>query len=114
VCRACSAAWRCKSSETTLFIEPGGPWENRYVESFNARMRDELLNNEMFLHIDEMRYVVNHWRMDYNHYRPYSSLQYITPNEFAQLCHDVGCVRPKRLLYKNDEVRGNTLIKVGP
>ena len=101
-------------TETTEFIEPGSPWENRYVESFNARMRDELLNNEIFLHIDEMRYVVNHWRMDYNHYRPYSSLQYITPAEFAQLCHGVGCVRPKRLLYKNDEVRGNTLIKVVP
>jgi len=77
-------------------------------------VRDELLNNEIFLHIDEMRYVVNHWTMDYNHYRPYSSLQYITPAELAKLCHDVGCVRPKRLMYKNDEVRGNTLIKVGP
>ena len=92
----------------TLYIEPGSPWENGYVESFNARMRDELLNGEIFLSLDEMRYVVNRWRMDYNHYRPHSSLRYMTPVEFAQLCHDVGCVRPKR------EPCENTLIKVGP
>jgi putative transposase len=103
-----------EASVDTLFIEPGSPWENGYVESFNARMRDELLNGEIFLHIDEMRYVVNRWRMDYNHYRPHSSLGYMIPAEFAQLCHEAGCVRPKRLLYKNEEVRGNTLIKVGP
>jgi len=63
---------------------------------------------------DSMTDVVNRWRMDYNHYRPHSSLRYMTPAEFAQLCHEAGCVRPKRLLYKNEEVRGNTLIKVGP
>ncbi len=74
----------------------------------------ELLNGEIFLHIDEMRYVVNRWRMDYNHYRPHSSLRYMTPAEFAQLCHEAGCVRPKRLLCENEEVCGNTLIKVGP
>ena len=47
----------------TLFIEPGSPWENGYVESFNSRMRDELLDGELFLHIDEMKYVVERWRM---------------------------------------------------
>ena len=56
----------------TLFIEPGSPWENGYIESFNARMRDELLNGEIFLHIYEVRYVVNRWRIDYNHYRPHA------------------------------------------
>ena len=77
-------------------------------------MRDELLNDEIFLHIDGMRYVVNRWTMVYNHYRPYSSLWCMTPTELTQLCHDVGGVRPKRLPYKNNEVRGITLIKVGP
>jgi len=72
-----------------------------------------------FMHVCEMscltmRYIVHRWTMVYNHYRPYISLRYMTLTEFAQLCHDVGCVRPKRLLYKNDEVPGNTLIKVGP
>jgi putative transposase len=78
----------------TLFIEPGSPWENGYAESFNSRMRDELLNGELFLHIDEMKYVVERWRMDYNHYRPHSSLGYMTPAGFAELCHEAGCVRP--------------------
>lgn len=78
----------------TLFIEPGSPWENGYVESFNSRMRDELLNGELFLHIDEMKYVVERWRMDYNHYRPHSSLGYMTPAGFAELCRQAGCIRP--------------------
>jgi transposase InsO family protein len=78
----------------TLFIEPGSPWENGYVESFNSRMRDELLDGELFLHIDETKYIVERWRMDYNHYRPHSSLSYMTPAGFADLCRHAGCVRP--------------------
>ena len=80
----------------TLFIEPGSPWENGYVESFNSRMRDELLNGELFLHIDEMKYVVERWRMDYNHHRPHSSLGYMTPASFARSCLEAGCIRPHR------------------
>ncbi|UCE38921.1 MAG: transposase [Thermoplasmata archaeon] len=72
-----------ESCVDTLFKEPGSLWENGYVESFNARMRDELLNDEIFLHIDGMRYVVNRWTMVYNHYRPYSSAWCMTPTEFA-------------------------------
>ena len=53
----------------TLYIEPGSPRGNGYVESFNSKIRDELLNRELFLHIDELRYIANRWRMDYNHYR---------------------------------------------
>ncbi len=78
----------------TLFIEPGSPWENGYVESFNSRMRDELLDGELFLHIDETKYVVERWRMDYNHYRPHSSLSYMTPAGFAELCCQARCIRP--------------------
>lgn len=78
----------------TLFIEPGSPWENGYVEPFNSRMRDELLNGELFLRIDEMKCVVERWRMDYNHYRPHSSLGHMTPAGFAELCRQAGCVRP--------------------
>ncbi len=78
----------------TLFIEPGSPWENGYAESFNSRMRDELLDGELFLHLDEMKYVVERWRMDYNHYRPHSSLSYMTPAGFAELCRQAGCIRP--------------------
>ena len=64
-----------------------GEW---YVESFSGKLRDELLNRELFLSIDELRYVVYHWRMDYNRYRPHSSLDYMAPAAFAKLCLDQG------------------------
>jgi len=86
------------SGVDTLYIERGSPWENGYVESFHSRMRDELLDGELFLHLDEVKYVVDRWRMDYNHYRPHSSVGYMTPAAFAQLCHEAGCVRPYRTI----------------
>jgi len=52
----------------------------------NSRLRDELLNRELFLSIDELRYVADRWRMDYNHYRPHSSLDYMSPAAFAGVC----------------------------
>jgi len=84
------------SGVETLYIEPGSPWENGYIESFNSRLRDELLNGEIFLHIDELKYIAERWRMDYNHYRPHSSLGYMTPAEYAKLCKDVGCVKQRK------------------
>ena len=74
----------------TLYVAPGSPWENGYVESFNSRLRDEFLNRELFLHIDELRYVADRWRMDYNHYRPHSSLDYMSPAAFASRCLEQG------------------------
>jgi len=79
-----------------LFIKPASPWENGYVESFNARMRDELLDGEIFLTLAEIKYVVDRWRMDYNHYRPHSSLAYMTPAAFAQLCIETDCCRDEQ------------------
>ncbi len=61
-----------------------------YVGSFNSKLRDELLNRELFLHIDELTYVVDRWRMDYNHYRPHSSLEYMAPAAFAVKCLEQG------------------------
>jgi len=78
--------WLKDMGVKTLFVEPGSPWENGYIESFNARLRDELLDRELFLSIEELRYVVDRWRMDYNHYRPHSSLGYMTPAGFAASC----------------------------
>ena len=75
--------WLRASEVQTLYIAPGSPWENGYIESFNGRLRDELLNRELFLNINELRYVVDRWRMDYNHYRPHSSLGYMAPAAFA-------------------------------
>ena len=83
------------SGVETLYIEPGSPWENGYVESFNARMRDELLNGELFLNLTELKYVVDRWRMDDNHYRPHSSLGYQTPAAYAEPCRLEGLICPQ-------------------
>ena len=77
-------SWLCSSGVGTLYVAPGSPWENGYVESFNSKLRDELLNRELFLHIDELKYVADRWRIDYNHYRPHSSLDYMAPAAFAE------------------------------
>ena len=82
--------WLHPSGVDTLYIAPGSPWENGYVESFNSRLRDELLNRELFLNMDELRYVADRWRMDYNHYRPHSSLDYMAPAAFGAMCLEQG------------------------
>ena len=63
----------------TLFIEPGSPWENGYVESFNGKLRDEMLNMEVFDTLLEAQVLVERWRIEYNTFRPHSSLGYRPP-----------------------------------
>ncbi|WP_430449681.1 IS3 family transposase [Rhodophyticola sp.] len=63
----------------TAFIEPGSPWENGYCESFNSKLRDELLNGEVFYSLAEARVVIEAWRVHYNTARPHSSLGYRPP-----------------------------------
>lgn len=63
----------------TAFIEPGSPWENGYCESFNSKLRDELLNGELFYSLAEARIVIEGWRQHYNTRRPHSSLGYRPP-----------------------------------
>ena len=63
----------------TAYIEPGSPWENGYVESFNARLRDELLNGEIFYSLREAEIVIESWRRHYNTVRPHASLGYRPP-----------------------------------
>lgn len=70
----------------TLYIAPGSPWENGYNESFNGKLRDELLNAEMFADLREAKSLAARWRNDYNHRRPHSSLGYLTPAAFAAQC----------------------------
>lgn len=77
------------SGVSTLYIEPGSPWENAYSESFNSRLRDELLNEELFTSLTESQVLIEQHRVDYNHVRPHSSLGYRTPAEFAAQ-HDRG------------------------
>ncbi|MDP6940273.1 MAG: IS3 family transposase [Planctomycetota bacterium] len=79
-------SWLTSIGASTLFIQPGSPWENTYIESFNSRFRDELLNGELFVGLAEARYLIENWRVDYNTARPHSSLGYLTPAEFAAGC----------------------------
>ena len=71
--------WLNKVGVKTLFIEPGSPWENGYIESFNGKLRDELLNGEIFTTLMEARVLIERWRREYNQVRPHSSLGYRSP-----------------------------------
>ena len=71
--------WIVAVGARTAFIEPGSPWENGYCESFNSKLRDELLNGEMFYSLAEARIVIEGWRQHYNTQRPHSSLGYKPP-----------------------------------
>ena len=66
-----------------LYIEPGAPWQNGYGESFNGRLRDELLNAEIFSDLADAKSLAVHWRQDYNHERPHSALGYTPPARYA-------------------------------
>jgi transposase InsO family protein len=63
----------------TLYIPPGSPWENPFVESFHGKLRDECLDRELFSHLLEARVVLNDYRDEYNHRRPHSGLKYAVP-----------------------------------
>jgi putative transposase len=73
----------CRYSSDTSYIEPGHPWENPYIESFTGKLRDELLDVEAFATLLEAKTLAEDWRIDYNTYRPHSSLGYGTPASFA-------------------------------
>jgi len=72
-----------KAGVNTLYIEPGAPWQNGYAESFHSKLRDELLDAEMFADLAEAKSLAGSWKNDYNHRRPHSSLGYVTPAAFA-------------------------------
>jgi len=71
--------WLSDLGVKTLFIEPGSPWENGYIESFNGKLRDELLNREIFTTLWEAKVLIESWRREYNEVRPHSSLGYRSP-----------------------------------
>ena len=72
-------AWIGAVGAKTAFIEPGSPWENGYCESFNSKLRDELLNGEIFYSLAEAKVIIEAWRRHYNTERPHSSLGYKPP-----------------------------------
>jgi putative transposase len=71
--------WLGRLQVGTLYIEPGSPWENGYIESFNGKLRDELLNGEIFDTLLEAKVLIERWRVDYNTHRPHSALGYRPP-----------------------------------
>ena len=79
----CENGWQRMRSKRSI-LKRGCPWQNGYIESFNARLREECLNREELWTLTEARVVIEDWRWKYNHVRPHRSLGYITPNEFAQ------------------------------
>jgi putative transposase len=82
-CSRAVDAWAHQHGVQLRFIRPGKPIENAYIESFNGRCRDECLNENLFVSVDEARARLNDWRDDYNRNRPHSSLGNLTPEEFA-------------------------------
>jgi transposase InsO family protein len=87
--------WLAKVGVKTLFIEPGSPWENGYVASFNGKLRDELLNGEIFYTLVEAKVLIERWRQHYNRVRPHSALGYQAPapEAFAMQAVDPGLLR---------------------
>ena len=78
--------WCRLTGAGTIYIEPGSPWENPWIESFNGRTRDELLNITEFGSLTEAQVVIEDWRNEYNTWRPHSSLGGLTPAEYAAQC----------------------------
>jgi len=77
--------WLAKLGVKTLYIEPGSPWENGYIESFNGKLRDELLSREIFTTLQEAKVLIEQWRQEYNHLRPHSARGYRPPAPEAVL-----------------------------
>ena len=75
--------WIADQKIETALIDPGKPWQNGTNESFNGRLRDECLNEHLFANLKEARQIIEEWRIDYNTNRPHSSLNGLTPIEFA-------------------------------
>lgn len=78
--------WLVKNGCRTIYIEPGSPWENPYIESFHGTFRRECLDRYAFVSGREAQEIVAAWRQEYNEHRPHSSLGYMTPAEFARRC----------------------------
>jgi len=91
--------WITRIGAKTLFIEPGSPWENGYNESFNGKLRDELLNGEIFYTLREAQILIEEWRKLYNTKRPHSSLGYRPP-------------APESVLPKNSIMVNSTMERV--
>ncbi len=87
--------WLARLGTKAVYITPGSPWENGYCESFNGKLRDELLNGEIFYTLREAQVIIEQWRVHYNTIRPHSALGYrppapeiIVPREELRINHE--------------------------
>jgi len=104
--------WLRKNHVETLYIEPGSPWENGYIESFNGKLRDDILDRELFYSVKEAKVIVEDWRLEYNNHRPHSGLGYMTPVAFAAGCIPSASPTAQPQEYRTGNV-DNSLIKIG-
>jgi putative transposase len=104
--------WLKRNRVETLHIAPGSPWENGYIESFNGKLRDDVLNRELFHSVKEAKVIVEDWRLEYNNHRPHSGLGYMTPAVFAAGCIPSASPTAQPQEYRTRNV-DNSLIKVG-
>jgi len=107
--------WLGRMSVRTLYIEPGSPWENGYNESFNGKLRDELLNGEIFYTLREAVILIERWRQHYNTLRPHSSLCYQPPAPETILPRPAGLpYATLRSVHQGDHIRRNSNLIGGP
>jgi putative transposase len=104
--------WLKQKHVGTLYIEPGSPWENGYIESFNGKLRDDVLDREVFYSVKEARVIVENWRLEYNNHRPHSGLGYMTPAAFAAGCIPSASPTAQPQEYRTGNV-DNSLIECG-
>ena len=104
--------WLKKKHVETLYVEPGSPWENGYIESFNGKLRDEILKREVFYSVKETNIIVEDWRLEYNNHRPHSSLGYMTPAAYATTCNPPGSATLRMADCRTKNV-DNSLIECG-
>jgi putative transposase len=103
-------AWAYAHQLTLCFIRPGKPIENAYVESFNAKFRDECLNEHWFVSLADAQAAIEAWRVDYNTVRPHSALDDQTPHQFA--VSKVGARRPRPARFNEEPKPGELSLSV--
>ena len=100
--------WLERVEVKTLFIEPGSPWENGYIESFNGSFRDELLDRELFDTLLEAKVLIERWQVEYNTIRPHSSLGYRPPAPEAWHVEEPGSAALRQALQPKEHILGLT------
>ena len=93
--------WLSDKKIKAIYIDPGSPWQNGFIESFHNRLRDECLNREVLLSVAEAQVVIEQWRQTYNHEHPHSRLGFKSPQEFVRFLSDLGRVRATPSLRQN-------------